>query len=116
MKHRTADSDDAGALARLFARSFGSLTFLPTLHTDDKQLRFIADIILRECEVTVAERQNSIVSFLARDGEEIRLLHTDPNFIGQGAGSLLLAAAKNAFSGNRYNMLLLCAINLKLLS
>ena len=96
VKLRTANSGDGGALARLFSRSFGSLTFLPTLHTDDQQRRFIADIILPECEVTVAERQDSIVSFLARDNEEIRLLYTDPNFIGQGAGSLLLVAAKNA--------------------
>ena len=44
--------------------------------------------------MAVAERDGGIVSFLARDGEEIRLLYTHPDFIGSGAGSLLLEAAK----------------------
>lgn len=34
------------------------------------------------------------MSFLARDGREIRLLHTHPDFIGRGAGRLLVDAAK----------------------
>ena len=44
--------------------------------------------------MTVAEQQKSVVSFLARQDEEIRLLYTHPDFIGRGAGSLLLEAAK----------------------
>lgn len=57
---------------------------------------FIANIILNECEVTVAEHRGSIVSFLARQEEEIRLLHTHPDFIGRGAGTLLLDVAKTS--------------------
>ena len=93
---RAAEAKDADAIARVFSPSFRLLTFLPELHTVQEDRWFIANIILKECVVTVAEHRDSIVSFLARDNEEIRLLHTHPDFIGQGAGALLLNAANNA--------------------
>ena len=49
--------------------------------------------------VTVAKGEVGIVSFLARQQEEIRLLYTHPDFIGVGAGSLLLEAAKGSGVG-----------------
>ena len=45
-------------------------------------------------EVTVAEDESEIVAFLARQGEEVRLLHTRPDRIGMGAGTQLINAAK----------------------
>ena len=96
LTHRVAAANDADAIARLFSPSLRLLTFLPELHTVEEDRWFIANVILKECEVTVAEHNNSIVSFLARQDEEIRLLHTHPDFIGRGAGSLLLDAAKSA--------------------
>ena len=36
-----------------------------------------------------------MISFLAREGDEVRLLYTHPDHIGNGAGSLLLNAAKD---------------------
>jgi putative acetyltransferase len=51
-------------------------------------------VILNECEVTVAEEESGIVAFLARQGEEIRLLYTRPDRIGIGAGTQLIEAAK----------------------
>ena len=98
LTHRAAVANDADAIARVFSPSLRLLTFLPEFHTVEEDRWFIANIILKECEVTVAERHNSIVSFLARQDEEIRLLHTHPDFIGRGAGSLLLDAAKKAGS------------------
>lgn len=92
---RRAVAADADAIARVFSPSFRLLTFLPKLHTIEEDRRFIANVILRECEVTVAEHRNAIVSFLARDNEEVRLLHTHPDFVGRGAGALLLESAKN---------------------
>ena len=93
---RRAVAADADAIARVFSPSFRLLTFLPKLHTIEEDRWFIANVILRECEVTVAEHRNAIVSFLAREDEEVRLLHTHPGFIGRGAGALLLEDAKNA--------------------
>ena len=91
---RLATIDDAQAVARVFSPSFQLLTFLPLLHTVEEDRCFIESIILKECEVVVAERDGRIVSFLARDGEDIRMLYTHPDVVGSGAGSLLLEAAK----------------------
>lgn len=95
---RAATADDARAIAGVFSPSLRLLTFLPELHTVAEDRRFIAAVILNECEVIVAEHRSSIVSFLALQGEEIRLLHTHPDFIGQGAGALLVDAAKETGS------------------
>ncbi len=89
---RLATSDDASAIAGVFSPSLRLLTFLPELHSVDEDLLFIGNVILKECEVTVAEDESHIVSFLARDGEEVRLLHTHPDFTGKGAGSLLVGS------------------------
>jgi len=95
---RPATARDAGDIASVFSSSFRLLTFLPMLHTVEQDRWFIENVILKECEVVVAERDaergEGIVSFLARDGEEIRMLYTHPDFVGSGAGSLLLEAAK----------------------
>jgi GNAT superfamily N-acetyltransferase len=95
---RRATIADADALAAVLSSSFRLLTFLPMLHTVAEDRRFIEDVVLKQCEVTVAESAGRIVSFLARDGEEIRLLYTHPEFIGAGVGSLLLAGAKASAS------------------
>jgi GNAT superfamily N-acetyltransferase len=91
---RLATVDDAAAIASVFSPSFRLLTFLPMLHTEEDDRRFIENVILQECEVTVAEGTSGIVSFLARTDEEIRLLHTHPAHIGTGAGTLLVEVAK----------------------
>ena len=88
--------DDAGRVAAVFSSSLRLLTFLPVLHTVEEDRRFIENVILKECEVIVAEGDAGIVSFLARHGEEIRLLYTHPDFIGSGAGRLLLDAVKKS--------------------
>ncbi|HEY6716010.1 MAG TPA: GNAT family N-acetyltransferase [Reyranella sp.] len=93
---RRATWDDAGGIAAVFSLSSRLLTFLPMLHTGEEDRRFIENVILKECEVVVAEGDPGIVSFLARNGEEIRLLYSHPDFIGSGAGSLLLDAAKKS--------------------
>jgi GNAT superfamily N-acetyltransferase len=92
--YRRATASDSDSIAAVFSASFRRLTFLPTLHTVEDDRGFIADVILKQCEVTVAESASRIVSFLARDGEEVRLLYTHPDFMGAGAGSLLLDGAK----------------------
>ena len=87
---------DADAIARVFSPSRRLLTFVPELHTIEEDRWFITNIILRECDVTIATHDDLIVSFFARDKEEVRLLHTHPDFIGRGAGALLLNAAKTS--------------------
>src|ERR1700730_16567194 len=91
---RRATACDADAIANVFSASFRLLTFLPMLHTVEEDGRYIQNVILNECEVTVAEDESEIVSFLARQGEEVRLLHTRPDRIGVGAGTQLIDAEK----------------------
>jgi putative acetyltransferase len=92
---RRARGDDADALAAVFSPSLRLLTFLPELHTVAEDREFIENNILKECEVSVIETAGRIISFLAREGEEIRLLHTHPEFVGQGAGGFLIRNAKS---------------------
>ena len=61
--------------------------------------RFIANVILKNCEVIFAEDDSGIVSFLALQGEEVRLLYTRPDRIGEGAGTQLIEAAKKSGVG-----------------
>lgn len=91
---RTAGADDADAVAAMFSRSYRTLRFLPELHTEAEDRWFIANVILRECVVTVAERYGRIAGFLARQDAEIRMLYVDPGQFGRGAGGMLLDAAK----------------------
>jgi GNAT superfamily N-acetyltransferase len=93
-KLRRARARDADAIAEVFSASFRLLTFLPMLRTVQDRHWFIENVILRECEVTVAEDGSGIVSFLARRGEEVRLLYTRPDRLSMGAGTALIEAAK----------------------
>lgn len=91
---RRATAADADAIAAVFSSSFRLFDFLPMLHTVEEDRRFITNVVLKQDDVTIAETAGRIASFLARDGEEIRLLYTHPEFIGTGAGGLLLDGAK----------------------
>jgi GNAT superfamily N-acetyltransferase len=91
---RRATACDADPIANVYSASFRLLTFLPMLHTVEEDRRFIANVILKEFEVTIAEDETGIVACLARRGEEVRLLYTRPDWIGMGAGSQLIEASK----------------------
>jgi hypothetical protein len=54
-KLRGATGEDALAIAKVYFASFRLLTFLPMLHTAEGYRRFIANVILKECPVTVVE-------------------------------------------------------------
>ena len=93
---RGAIGADAEAIAAVYYASFRLLTFLPMLHTIEEYRRFVADEILRECEVTVAEDDSGVIAFLAKQGDQVRLLYTRPDRIGRGAGTQLIEAAKSS--------------------
>jgi GNAT superfamily N-acetyltransferase len=98
---RRATACDADAITNVHWASFRLLTFLPMLHTIEENRRFIANVILKECEVTVAEDETGIVAFIALKGEEVRLLYTRPDRVGMGAGTQLIEAAKATGIGAR---------------
>ena len=93
---RHAVEDDADAIAQLFFASYRLLTFLPMLHSIEEYCRFVTGVLLKECFVTVVEDDTGIISFLARQGEEVRQLYTRPDRIGLGAGTQLIEAAKSS--------------------
>jgi hypothetical protein len=67
---RRATPDDADAIAKVFSRSFRLLTFLPMLHTVEEDRRFIADVILKGCEFTVAEVVGALSRFWRARGRK----------------------------------------------
>lgn len=83
-KLRCGTNKDAQAMAEVYFASFRLLTFLPMLHTAENYRRFAADVILKECAVTVVEDDTGIVPFLALRGEEVRLLYTRLTASGSG--------------------------------
>jgi len=50
---------------RLFLASKATLTFLPNIHTDEETFYFIANIVLRDQDVLVAETNGEISGFIA---------------------------------------------------
>jgi hypothetical protein len=55
LRIRPAGGEDADPIARLFLASKATLTFLPNIHSDEETFSFIANIILRDQDVLVAE-------------------------------------------------------------
>ena len=84
---RRATAGDVDAIAELFERSFGTLAFLPTLHTLDEHRAHFARV-LADQEVWVWE-EDGILGFAAVDDSMLNYLYVEPAAIGRGIGSAL---------------------------
>jgi GNAT superfamily N-acetyltransferase len=91
---RPATDRDADEIGEVYCASFRLLTFLPMLHTLDGYRWYVANRMLKEWAVSVAEDDSGIVSFLALRGEELGQFYTRPDRIGQGAGTQLMRMAQ----------------------
>ena len=97
---RAASPADADAIADVFIASFGTLTFLPRLHTDEETRDFIANTVLTKDEVIVAQTGGRIVGFVAMsNGDLLEHLYVHPELTGRGIGSALLERAKARMPG-----------------
>ena len=85
---RRGTPDDADSIAELFERSFGTLTFLPKLHTLDEHRAHFRRI-LAEQEVWLREDDGRILGFAALDDAMLNYLYVEPDAIGRGVGSAL---------------------------
>jgi putative acetyltransferase len=84
---RRATRDDVDAIAELFERSFGTLTFLPLLHTLDEHRAHFGRVLAKQ-EVWVWEEEQ-ILAFAALDDAMLNYLYVEPAAIGHGIGSAL---------------------------
>ncbi len=90
---RPATAGDADALAAVFSASRRLLAFLPELHSVAEDRAFIAEVVLRECRVTVAETGGRLAGFVAERNGWIEQFYVAPAAIGTGIGTALLADA-----------------------
>jgi ribosomal protein S18 acetylase RimI-like enzyme len=90
---RRARPEDTREIATLFRRSFGTLTFLPTLHTPEEDFEHFGRLI-HEHELWVYEVGDDILGFASLDDGELSNLYVEPRVIGQGIGSALLDHVK----------------------
>ena len=105
---RAAKPDDLDAIAALFSASLASMDFVPRLYTEPEEHQFIGNVVLPQCSVTVAVSRDAVVSFVARDDAEIRLLHTRPDHVGRGAGSMLLRREQEIAQSEDRGLFLWC--------
>jgi GNAT superfamily N-acetyltransferase len=89
-RQRTGDVD---AIAELYERSFGTLTFLPMMHTLEEHRVWFRRVV-DEQEVWVWEEDGVIVGFIALGPAMVNYLYVDPEVSGRGIGSALLDHAK----------------------
>ena len=80
-------------IAALFRRSFGTLTFLPTLHTPEEDRAYFGGIVA-EHEVWVSEEGGSILGFAALGDDELTHIYVEPSAHGRGIGGALMDRAK----------------------
>jgi ribosomal protein S18 acetylase RimI-like enzyme len=95
---RRAKAEDAEAIADVFTRSFGTLEFVPKLHTPEEDRAHLAGVVAEQ-DVWVAEEDGRIVGFLALKGDLGTFFYVDPEAHGSGHGSALFEAAQRARPG-----------------
>jgi len=86
------------AIAALFRRSFGTLTFLPTLHTPEEDRGFFRGVV-SDREVWVWDEGGVLLGFAALAGDELTHLYVEPDAHGRGIGGALMDRAKEARPG-----------------
>jgi ribosomal protein S18 acetylase RimI-like enzyme len=99
---RRARQDEARAVADLWLRSRKASVPAnpPTIHDDDDVREHFATVVLPEQEVWVIDRAGSeIVALMALSGGSVQDLHVDPDWTGQGLGSILIDLAKERSPG-----------------
>ena len=80
-------------MAALFRRSFGTLDFLPTLHTPDEDGGYFARVVAEQ-EVWLWAEDGAVLGFAALDDAMLNHLYVEPDAHGRGIGGALFAHAQ----------------------
>ena len=89
---REARPEDATAITNIHIQSRQeAMPWLPNLHTDDETQEWIANVVLPNQQVWVAEFDGIVAGFAAVSGEMLEQLYVSPGFQGKGLGTALLA-------------------------
>ncbi len=95
MRVRAAGACDAEFLADLYLAAREGMTSLPRVHSDDQTRRWIAERVLVDDEVWVAEHGDArVLGFAALAGDMLDHLYVDPGAHGRGVGGVLLQKVK----------------------
>ncbi len=86
---RAARSTDAGRTGAILSGFIDETSWMPRIHTRAQDIAFAADMIDRGW-VTVAEKDERVVGFSARDGATVHALYVDMALRGQGFGGQLV--------------------------
>ena len=90
---RRATEEDARAIAAVFRRAYGTLTFLPTLHTADEDRLYFAQVVAHQ-DVWVMEAEGSVVGFAALANRTLTNLYVEPDHQRTSLGAQLLEHVK----------------------
>ena len=94
MRLRRSEREDAPAVADVFLPAFRSLTFLPIVHGDDETREWVANWLVPETELWVAEEDDRVVGFIAFTDDVLGWIYVHPDKQNRGVGSALLDLAK----------------------
>jgi ribosomal protein S18 acetylase RimI-like enzyme len=94
---RRATPEDIPAVAELFERSFGTLTFVPKLHTHEQHVAFFGGLLEKQ-ELWVYEDAGALLGFTAIS-EMLDQFYVDPEAFGTGVADALFEDATSRRPG-----------------
>jgi len=69
------------------------------VHSEEQVRSWLTDVLLPDGETWVALDSDRVVAVLTLDGDDLDQLYVDPEFAGQGIGSMLVELAKDLRPG-----------------
>jgi ribosomal protein S18 acetylase RimI-like enzyme len=92
---RVARPTDVEAIAAIHqAARRDAMPYLPELHGDDEVRAWVAEVVLPNATVWIAEIGGQVVGYASLRGNDLDQLYVAPGHQGRGVGSRLLQRAK----------------------